>query len=51
MLLLLPIVICNLVNDLAMRLLIVMLSTVIYLIVLSALTRVKTIELVVAGTT
>ncbi|KAL4727146.1 hypothetical protein ACLX1H_006047 [Fusarium chlamydosporum] len=51
MLLLLPIVICNLVNALATRLLIVMLSTVVYLLVLSGLTRVKTIELVVAGTT
>lgn len=51
MLLLLPIVICNLVNDLPMRLLIVMISTVVYLLVLSGLTRVKTIELVVAGTT
>ncbi|KAL6920565.1 hypothetical protein FSHL1_004542 [Fusarium sambucinum] len=50
-LLLLPIVICNLVSDLAMRLLIIMLSTVVYLIVLSGLTRVKTIELIVAGTT
>ncbi|QPC76221.1 hypothetical protein HYE68_006973 [Fusarium pseudograminearum] len=50
-LLLLPIVICNLVTDLSMRLMIVILSTVVYLIVLSGLTRIKTIELIVAGTT
>ncbi|EKJ68425.1 hypothetical protein FPSE_11433 [Fusarium pseudograminearum CS3096] len=50
-LLLLPIVICNLVTDLSMRLMIVILSTVVYLIVISGLTRIKTIELIVAGTT
>lgn len=34
-----------------MRISVVMLSTVVYLLVLSGLTRVKTTELVVAGTT
>ncbi|KAF5240591.1 hypothetical protein FAUST_4269 [Fusarium austroamericanum] len=50
-LLLLPIVICNLVTELPMRLMIVIISTVVYLIVLSGLTRIKTIELIIAGTT
>jgi hypothetical protein len=50
-LLLIPIVVCNVVHGFAMRISVVMLSTVVYLLVLSGLTRVKTTELVVAGTT
>lgn len=50
-LLLLPIVICNVITATALRIFIVMLSTVFYLLVLSGLTRAKTTELVVAATT
>ncbi|EXA33850.1 hypothetical protein NW761_014338 [Fusarium oxysporum] len=51
LLLLLPIVVCNVVSTAAVRIFIVMLSTIVYLLVLSGLTRAKTTELVVAGTT
>lgn len=50
-LLLLPIVICNLIMSGPVRLFVVMVSTVVYLLVLAALTRAKTTELVVAATT
>lgn len=49
--LLLPIVVCNVVTTTAIRIFIVMMSTVFYLLVLSGLTRAKTTELVVAATT
>ncbi|KAI1045111.1 hypothetical protein LB505_011915 [Fusarium chuoi] len=51
LLLLLPIVVCNVVSTAAVRIFIVMMSTIVYLLVLSGLTRAKTTELVVAGTT
>ncbi|KAF5639372.1 hypothetical protein F52700_4224 [Fusarium sp. NRRL 52700] len=51
LLLLLPIVVCNVVSTAAVRIFIVMVSTIVYLLVLSGLTRAKTTELVVAGTT
>jgi hypothetical protein len=48
---LLPIIICNLLTTVAARIVIVMLSTIVYLLVLSGLTHAKTTELVIAGTT
>ena len=50
-LLLMPIVVCNIVRDTILRIVIVMVSTVLYLLVLSGLTRAKTIELLLAATT
>jgi hypothetical protein len=51
LLLLMPIVICNVIKSTASRIVVVMISTISYLLVLSGLTRSKTIELIVAGTT
>lgn len=50
-LLLLPMVVCNVVISTPLRLFIVMVSTVLYLLVLSHMSRAKTPELVVAATT
>ncbi|KAH6892190.1 hypothetical protein B0T10DRAFT_287825 [Thelonectria olida] len=51
LLLLMPIVICNVVKSTTSRIVVVMISTISYLLVLSGLTQSKTIELIVAGTT
>lgn len=50
-LLLMPIVVCNLVLSTSLRLFIVMTATILYLIILTTLTRAKTAELVIAATT
>ncbi|KAI0023063.1 hypothetical protein F4780DRAFT_125743 [Xylariomycetidae sp. FL0641] len=51
LLLMLPVIICNLVGATSVRIVIVMLSTVSYLLTLSWLTNSKTIELILAGAT
>ncbi|KAI1123527.1 hypothetical protein F5Y10DRAFT_51181 [Nemania abortiva] len=50
-LLMLPIVICNLCSSISVRIIIVMASTITYLIILSSLTRSKTVELILGGAT
>jgi hypothetical protein len=51
LLLLLPVVVCNIVNSTSIRIAIVMISTVSYLFILSVLTKSRTMELVLAGAT
>ncbi|UPK92984.1 hypothetical protein LCI18_003919 [Fusarium solani-melongenae] len=51
LLLMMPIVICNLVGTNAGRILVVILSTISYLAILAELTNTRTVELIVAGTT
>lgn len=46
-----PVVICNNVNTITTRLAVIMVSIVLYLLVLSSLIEVRTIELIVAGAT
>ncbi|KAK1992551.1 hypothetical protein LX36DRAFT_694201 [Colletotrichum falcatum] len=50
-LLMLPVIICNIVNTASARIIVVMVSTICYLLVLSGLTNSRTMELVVAGAT
>lgn len=50
-LLLMPVVICNVTNTTSIRIVIIMISTMVYLAILSELTRSKTMELVLAGAT
>ena len=50
-LLLTPVVICILVDDIPARILIIITSTVLYLMVISRLTRTKMIEMILAGAT
>ena len=50
-LLLMPVVICNITSTGSIRIVIVMMFTVVYLSILSELTRSKTMELVLAGAT
>ena len=50
-LLLLPVVICNLVDTTSVRIGIVLVFTVVYLAILTELIQPKTMELVVAGAT
>ncbi|KAI1318414.1 hypothetical protein F5Y16DRAFT_134536 [Xylariaceae sp. FL0255] len=50
-LLLLPIIVCTVITSLMARLFIVVISTAIYLAILSALTRARTFELILAGAT
>ncbi|KAK1993570.1 hypothetical protein LX36DRAFT_693638 [Colletotrichum falcatum] len=50
-LLMLPVVICNVVNTASARIIVVMISTICYRLVLSGLTNSRTMELVVAGAT
>lgn len=50
-LLLMPVVICNVTNTASIRIVIIMVSTMVYLAILSELTRSKTMELVLAGAT
>jgi len=51
LLLLTPVVICNVISKVAVRIIVVMAFTISYLLVLSGLTKSRTIELIVAGTT
>lgn len=50
-LLLMPVAICNLTQKTSSRIVVVMISTIIYLVVLSELTKSRTMELVLAGVT
>jgi len=50
-LLMAPIVLCNLVSNLAARLVVIVAATTGFVAVLSGLTRARTIELAVAGAT
>ncbi|KAF3034659.1 hypothetical protein E8E12_001493 [Didymella heteroderae] len=50
-LLLMPVIICNVTDTTSIRIVIVMVSTIIYLSILAELTQSKTMELVVAGAT
>ncbi|KAH7017220.1 hypothetical protein EDB80DRAFT_704407 [Ilyonectria destructans] len=49
--LMMPIIICNVIGSVAIRVFVVMACTICYLLVLSELTKSKTMELIVAGTT
>ncbi|KAK0703661.1 hypothetical protein B0T26DRAFT_744402 [Lasiosphaeria miniovina] len=51
LLLLMPVVICNLIDTISIRLVVVMACTISYLLVLFALTRSRTMDLVLAGAT
>ena len=51
LLLLLPVVVCNLIASLSVRIGIVVLATVIYLLIVAALTQSRTIDLILAGAT
>jgi hypothetical protein len=51
MLLLLPVIICNIIQTLLARIVVVMASTVSYLTILGALTQSRTMELTIAGAT
>jgi uncharacterized membrane protein YhaH (DUF805 family) len=50
-LLLMPVAICNITNKTSVRIVVVMISTIVYLVVLSELTKSRTMELVLAGAT
>lgn len=51
LLLMLPIIACNLIDAISVRLIVVMLFTITYLLILSWLTKSRTIELILAGAT
>ena len=51
LLLMMPVVICNLIETISARIIVVMLSTVSYLLILSWLTKSRTMELILAGAT
>jgi hypothetical protein len=51
LLLLMPVVVCNIISTTSVRIVVVMVSTVSYLLVLSVLTKSRTMELVLAGAT
>lgn len=50
-LLLMPVIICNMTDTTSIRIVIVMVSTIVYLSILAELTRSRTMELVLAGAT
>jgi hypothetical protein len=50
-LLLMPVVICNVTSTISIRIVIIMISTIVYLSILAELTRSRTMELVLAGAT
>jgi hypothetical protein len=50
-LLLMPVVICNIIGTISIRIFIVIMCTMMYLLVLSALTKSRTMELILAGAT
>lgn len=50
-LLLMPVVVCSIINATSVRIAIVMVSTISYLLVLSSLTKSRTMELILAGAT
>jgi len=51
LLLLMPIVVCNIISTTSIRILVVIVSTISYLLVLSLLTKSRSIELILAGVT
>ena len=51
LLILMPVIICNIINITSIRIVIVMVSTISYLLILSELTKSKTIELILAAAT
>ncbi|KAL7798569.1 hypothetical protein V8C37DRAFT_368323 [Trichoderma ceciliae] len=51
LLLMMPVIICNLISTVSVRIVVVMLSTISYLLILSWLTKSRTMELVLAGAT
>lgn len=51
LLLILPVVICNAIQTTSIRIVVVVLSTLVYLLLLSILTKCKTMELIVATAT
>ncbi|OSS51608.1 hypothetical protein B5807_03238 [Epicoccum nigrum] len=51
LLLMMPIIMCNLVTTIAVRILIILICTVLYLLILSWLTKSRTMELTLAGAT
>lgn len=51
LLLLMPVVICNIIGAISIRIVVVMASTISYLLILSGLTESKTMELILAGAT
>lgn len=51
LLLLMPVVVCNIISTTSVRILVVMVSTISYLLVLSVLTKSRTMELILAGAT
>ena len=51
LLLLMPIVVCNIISTTSIRILVVIVSTISYLLVLSLLTKSRSIELILAGAT
>ncbi|KAI0133390.1 hypothetical protein F4776DRAFT_133889 [Hypoxylon sp. NC0597] len=51
LLLMMPIIVCNIVSTISVRIVIVMASTITYLLILSTLTRSRTMELILAGAT
>lgn len=51
LLLLIPVVICNLISTTSFRIIVVMASTISYLLVVSLLTKSRTMELILAGAT
>lgn len=51
LLLLLPIIICNLANTVPVRIAVVLTSTIVYLLIVSTLLRPKTMELLLAAVT
>jgi len=50
-LLLMPVVICNIINTISIRIIVIMISTISYLFILSELTKSRTMELILAGAT
>lgn len=50
-LLLMPVVMCNIISTTRIRIVIVMISTISYLLILSGLTKSRTMELILAGST
>jgi len=50
-LLLIPVIICNIIKTFSIRIVIVMASTIFFLLILSRLAKSRTIELIIAGAT
>jgi hypothetical protein len=46
-----PIIVCNIISSFSIRIVIIIVSTIFYLLILSGLTKSRTMELVLAGAT